>query len=106
MQQIALCGGAGCSLDGVDVPADLAAVFGCALGIIDIGFEVHDSPGVVLDEGQVDDGVEDAEGFVFQKDREFAVAAFGFAGSLEQGMLQCGGYGLRGRLDFFGRRIQ
>ena len=73
MQQIALRGSAGCLLDPVDVPADLAAVFGSALSVIHIGFEVYDGPGFVLEESQVDDGVEDAEMLVLQKNRELAV---------------------------------
>lgn len=87
MQQTAGGGLPARFLQRMNVPTDLAAVARLAVRFIDIGFEVGGDPFAGFQKGEIDDAFEDAAR-TLERDREFAMDAWGLAYALEQGMPQ------------------
>src|SRR5437660_8304119 len=80
-------GSAGGLLKGVEIPTDLPPVPAKTVRVFGVRFEVHNHPGRLFQECEVDHGFKDASIIVFYQDRQFAVGAAGVPGAVKERML-------------------
>src|SRR5262249_11948739 len=86
--------------DRMNVPSHLTAVSMDSLSVFGIGLEIHDGPGCVFEECEINDGIKHTGEIILDQNRKFTMAPAGLACPDEQRMLEGRSHSLRAAADF------